>query len=78
MLFIDYSSAFNTIVPLIIRLKALGLNPALCNWVLDFLKGRPQGVKVGNNISTSLNFNTGGPKGAFSAPSCTPCSSTTA
>ncbi|XP_055746970.1 uncharacterized protein LOC129829317 [Salvelinus fontinalis] len=32
MLFIDYSSAFNTIVPskLIIKLEALGLNPALC------------------------------------------------
>ena len=44
MLFIDYRSAFNTIVPskLIIKLKALGLNPALCNWVLNFLTGRPR------------------------------------
>ena len=35
-LFIDYSAAFNTIVPskLIIKLWALGLNPALCNFVL--------------------------------------------
>ena len=43
MLLIDYSSAFNTIIPskLIIKLEALGLNPALCNWVLDFLKGHP-------------------------------------
>jgi hypothetical protein len=33
MLFIDYSSAFNTIVPSkhIIKLMALGLNPALYN-----------------------------------------------
>jgi hypothetical protein len=39
MLFIDYSSAFETIVPskLVIKQGALGLNPALCNWVLDFL-----------------------------------------
>uniref|UniRef100_A0A8C7H559 Alkylated DNA repair protein AlkB homologue 8 N-terminal domain-containing protein n=1 Tax=Oncorhynchus kisutch TaxID=8019 RepID=A0A8C7H559_ONCKI len=39
MLFIDYSSAFNTIVPskLIIKIETLGLDPALCNWVLDFL-----------------------------------------
>ena len=46
MLFIDYSSAFNTIVPskLIIKLEALGLNPALCNWVLDFPTGRTQVV----------------------------------
>ena len=45
MLFIDYRSAFNTIVPskLIIKLEALGLNPALCNSVLDFLTGRPPG-----------------------------------
>jgi hypothetical protein len=44
MLFTDYSSAFNTIVPdkLIINLEALDLNPALCNWVLDFLTGCPR------------------------------------
>ena len=45
MLFIDYSSAFNSIVPskLIIKLEDLGLNPTLCNWVLDFLTGRLPG-----------------------------------
>jgi hypothetical protein len=37
MLFIDYSSAFNTIVPS--KLKTLGLNTSLCNWILDFLTG---------------------------------------
>jgi uncharacterized membrane protein YwzB len=44
MLFIDYSSTFNTIVPskLIIMFVALGLNTALCNWVLDFLAGCPR------------------------------------
>jgi hypothetical protein len=44
MLFIDYSSAFNTIAPskLIIKLEALGLNPGLYNLVLDFLTGRPR------------------------------------
>ena len=42
MLFIDYSSAFNTIVPskLIINLQPQwGLNPTQCKWVLDFLTG---------------------------------------
>jgi hypothetical protein len=36
-LFIDYNSAFNTIVPskLMTKLRAMGLNPSLCNWVLD-------------------------------------------
>ena len=39
----DYSSEFNTIVPSkhIIKVEALGVNPALCNWVLDFLTGCP-------------------------------------
>ncbi|XP_052333458.1 uncharacterized protein LOC127911297 [Oncorhynchus keta] len=70
MLYIDYSSAFNTIVPfkLIIKLGALGLNPTPCNWVLDFLMGCPQVVKVGNNISTSLILNTGAPQGCMLSP----------
>ena len=70
MLFIDYRSAFNTIVPskIIIKLEALGRNPALCNWVLDLLKDRPQGVKVGNKISTSLILNTGAPHGCLLSP----------
>ena len=45
MLFIDYNLAFNTIIPskLIIKLETLGLAPALCDWLLDFLMGRPLG-----------------------------------
>jgi hypothetical protein len=43
MLFIDYSSAFNTIVPskLNTKLRTLGLN-LLCNWIMDFLTGHPR------------------------------------
>ncbi|KAK3544979.1 hypothetical protein QTP86_031012, partial [Hemibagrus guttatus] len=43
MLFIDFSSAFNTIIPqhLIEKLSFLGINTSLCNWILDFLTGRP-------------------------------------
>ncbi|KAK3533169.1 hypothetical protein QTP70_012416 [Hemibagrus guttatus] len=42
-LFIDFSSAFNTIIPqhLIEKLSLLGLNTSLCNWILNFLTGRP-------------------------------------
>jgi gmma-aminobutyric acid receptor subunit gamma/cGMP-dependent protein kinase 2 len=70
MLFIDYSSAFNTIVPskLIIKFWALDLNPALCNWVLDFLMGLPQMVTVGNNTSTLLILNTGAPEMCVLSP----------
>ena len=42
MLFIDYSSVFNTIIPtkLITKLRTLGLNTCLCSWILEFLTGR--------------------------------------
>jgi hypothetical protein len=48
MLSTDSGSAFNTIVPskLITKLGTLGLNPSLCNWILDFLMGQPQVVRV--------------------------------
>ncbi|XP_026106263.1 uncharacterized protein LOC113078162 [Carassius auratus] len=43
LLFIDYSSAFNTVVPIKLasKLMDLGLNSSLCDWILDFLTGRP-------------------------------------
>jgi gmma-aminobutyric acid receptor subunit gamma/cGMP-dependent protein kinase 2 len=70
LLFIDYSSAFNIIVPskLVIKPETLGLDPALCNWILDFLMGRPQVVRVGNNISTPQILNTGAPQGCILSP----------
>jgi hypothetical protein len=69
MLFIENSLAFNTIVhsKIITKLKTLGLNTSLCIWILDFLTGRPQVVKIGNNTSTNtstmLIINTWGPTG---------------
>ena len=55
MLFIDFSSAFNTIIPqhLTRKLSLLGLNTSLCNWILDFLMGRPQTVWIGSNTSST-------------------------
>jgi hypothetical protein len=60
MLLIDYSSVFKTIVltKLITKLMTLGLNTSLCNWILDFLTGRPQVVRVGNKTSATLILNT--------------------
>jgi hypothetical protein len=65
MLFIDYSSAFKTIVPskLITKLRILGLNTSLCNWILDFLTGRPQVVRAGSITFATLILNTGAPQG---------------
>ena len=36
--------------------RTLRLNSSLCNWILDFLTGRPQVVRVGNNISATLTL----------------------
>ncbi|KAL0191337.1 hypothetical protein M9458_014035, partial [Cirrhinus mrigala] len=70
MLFIDFSSAFNTIIPqqLIHKLNLLGLNTSLCNWILDFLTGRPQSVRVGRNTSTTITLSTGAPQGCVLSP----------
>jgi hypothetical protein len=79
MLLIVYSSAFNNIVPYknFTKLTALRLNSSLCNWVLDFLTGRHQVVKVDNITASTLILNTVH-KGVSSVPSCTPCIPTTA
>ena len=46
----------------------MGLNTFLCNWVLDFLMGRPQVVRVGNIPSTTLTLNTGAPQRCVLSP----------
>ncbi|XDV41036.1 hypothetical protein PO909_009977 [Leuciscus waleckii] len=70
MLFLDYSSAFNTIRPgkLIVKLADLGVPSTTCNWVLDFLSDRPQKVRMGGNISTELTLSTGTPQGCCLSP----------
>ncbi len=70
MLIVDYISAFNTIVPatLVAKLQTLGLNRSLCSWILDFLTGRSQVVRMGNNTSSPLILNTGAPQGCVLSP----------
>ncbi len=70
LLFIDYSSAFNTIVPtkLAVKLSDLGLNTSLCDWIRDFLTARPQVVKVGQFTSNSITLNIGAPQGCVLSP----------
>ncbi|KAL0149801.1 hypothetical protein M9458_054849 [Cirrhinus mrigala] len=70
MLFIDFTSAFNTIIPqqLTQKLVQLGLNTSLCNWLLDFLTGKPQALWVGSNTSSTITLNTGAPQGCVLSP----------
>ncbi|KAL2088686.1 hypothetical protein ACEWY4_015585 [Coilia grayii] len=66
----QHNSAFNTIIPqqLITKLGELGLNTTLCNWVLDFLVGRPQAVRIGSKTSSTTILNTGAPQGCVLSP----------
>jgi hypothetical protein len=70
MLFIDYSSAFNTIIPhkLFFKLTDLNVPRSLCHWLLDFLLDRPQVVRLKNSLSASLILNTGTPQGCVLSP----------
>ncbi len=53
---------------LVAKLQTLGLNRSLCSWILDFLTGRSQGVRMGNNTSSPLILNTGAPQGCVLSP----------
>ncbi|PIK41457.1 hypothetical protein BSL78_21686 [Apostichopus japonicus] len=71
VLFIDYSSAFNTIIPSQLHFKLLEhlkFPPSICNWILDFLLERKQTVRVGNNYSAAVVLNTGTPQGCVLSP----------
>ena len=70
MLFIDYSSAFNTIIPsrLVMKLQDINLNPSLCRWILNFLTDRPQAVRLGQITSSTLCLSTGAPQGCVLSP----------
>ncbi|KAL0186167.1 hypothetical protein M9458_017837 [Cirrhinus mrigala] len=70
MLFVDFSSAFNTVLPskLITKLRDLDINTSLCNWTMDFLTNRPQHVRSGHICSTTVTLNTGVPQGCVLSP----------
>lgn len=69
LLFINCSSAFTTIISskLVSKFQDLGLCTFLCNWIIDFIMGRPQSVWISKNIS-SLTTNTSAPKGWVFSP----------
>ena len=70
ILYVDFSSAFNTNIPqkLMKKLLLLSLNTAMCLWIKDFLTERPQSVHVGNNTSNSITLSTGSPQGCVLSP----------
>uniref|UniRef100_A0A8C4SRB6 Tripartite motif-containing protein 16-like n=1 Tax=Erpetoichthys calabaricus TaxID=27687 RepID=A0A8C4SRB6_ERPCA len=71
IMFLDFSSAFNTIQPLLLRekLTEMGVDSYLMAWIVDYLKDRPQYVRLGNGTSDIVVSNTGAPQGTELSPS---------
>ncbi|KAK3567264.1 hypothetical protein QTP86_015709, partial [Hemibagrus guttatus] len=53
---------------LIEKLSLLGLNTSLCNWILNFLTGRAQSVRIGTSLSSTTTLRTGVPQGCVLSP----------
>ena len=70
ILFVDFSLAFNTIIPtaLQIKLTQLSVPSSSSQWITSFLTDRPQLVRLGKFMSNSHSTNTGAPQGCVLSP----------
>ena len=70
VIFVDFSTAFNTMQPhlLIEKLLAMEVNPTVISWLYSFLTDRPQQVRIGNALSNVLVINTRAPQGCVLSP----------
>jgi len=70
LLFVDFSSAFNSIQPdiLLRKLVQLKVNPFLIRWYHSFLSDRPQQVKFNSSLSDIALCSIGAPQGCVSSP----------
>uniref|UniRef100_A0A669B6K4 Reverse transcriptase domain-containing protein n=1 Tax=Oreochromis niloticus TaxID=8128 RepID=A0A669B6K4_ORENI len=70
MLFLDFSSAFNHIIPeiLVQKLSHLGLSTPICLWIKDVLTNRPHSVRLGPHLSSTITLSTGSPQGCVLSP----------
>ncbi|KAK3527130.1 hypothetical protein QTP86_012743 [Hemibagrus guttatus] len=70
LLFVDFSSAFNTIIPTLLQTKLtqLSVPSSICQWITSFLTDRHQLVKLGKFMSNSRTTSTGAPQGFVLSP----------
>ena len=70
VLYIDFSSAFNTIQPhkMVEKLEQLQVPAFLQLWLFDYLTGRPQYVRTNHEVSKTLVLNAGAPQGCVLSP----------
>ena len=68
--FFDFSSAFNTIQPLLLgeKLQVMGVDDTMISWITDYLTGRPQFVRLGSVLSDVVVSDTGAPQGTLLSP----------
>ncbi|KAL0152504.1 hypothetical protein M9458_052227, partial [Cirrhinus mrigala] len=70
ILFVDFSSAFNTIIPnlLLQKLTQLSVPTSICQWITSFLTDRQQLVKLGKFSSCTRTISTGAPQDCVLSP----------
>ena len=70
VLFVDFSSAFNTILPHILaeRLSNQGVPVIFTKLIVSFLSNRTQRVHIGDHKSSNLESSTGCPQGCVLSP----------
>uniref|UniRef100_A0A8C5H1V1 Reverse transcriptase domain-containing protein n=1 Tax=Gouania willdenowi TaxID=441366 RepID=A0A8C5H1V1_GOUWI len=70
ILFVDFSSAFNTIIPDILhqKLTQLTVPASTCQWITNFLTDRKQQVRLGGITSSTRSLSTGAPQGCVLSP----------
>lgn len=70
MLFFDFSSAFNTIQPLVLqdKLTRMEVEPYMVSWITDYLTNRLQFVRMGGSMSSTLSCSVGAPQGTVLSP----------
>ena len=70
MLFVDFSAAFNTILPerLQWKLSLMGVESSICRWIMDFFSNRQQQVRLGQYMSDPQYTNIGAPQGCVLSP----------
>ncbi|ONI45660.1 hypothetical protein AN642_00175 [Epulopiscium sp. SCG-B10WGA-EpuloA2] len=66
VVFVDFSSTFNTVQPQLMgrKLLQMALNPHLILWILSILTDRHQMVSVNGHLSSSRTVSTGVPEGS--------------
>ncbi len=70
ILFVDFRSAFNTIIPSLLqpKLTELSVPTSVCQWITSFLTDRQQLVRLRKFSSSTHTISTGAPQGCVLSP----------